>query len=146
MRIIDSTARNGVTKARSSLPDLFSLRDREIVHQLPVFPARSSRPGPLTPTSADSTGSTYFLSSLPITLAVSASAPAWLEESVSPGSKILWQGIVPAGGSKTLTLNSSMWIRTGNVGVLTMVANGQPVSFSAAPGVYEFTFRQGVKA
>jgi len=107
---------------------------------------RSSRPGPLTPTSADSTGSTYFLSSLPITLAVSASAPAWLEESVSPGSKILWQGIVPAGGSKTLTLNSSMWIRTGNVGVLTMVANGQPVSFSAAPGVYEFTFRQGVKA
>ena len=105
-----------------------------------------SQPGPLTPTSANSIGATYFLSSLPVTLAINASAPAWVEESVSPGSKILWQGIIPAGGSKTLVLNSSMWIRTGNVGVLTMVANGRPVSFSAAPGVYEFTFRQGVKA
>lgn len=102
--------------------------------------------GPLAPTSANSTGAIYFVNSPSITIGISASAPAWVEESVAPGSKILWQGIIPAGGSKTLTLNSSMWIRTGNVGVLTMTANGQPISFSAAPGVYEFTFRQGVKA
>ncbi|TAN24933.1 MAG: DUF4115 domain-containing protein [Actinomycetota bacterium] len=108
--------------------------------------APSTPAGPLTPTSADSTGATYFINASSITLTISASAPAWLEESVSPGSKILWQGIIPSGGSKTLTLNSSMWIRTGNVGVLTITANGRPVSFSATPGVYEFTFRQGVKA
>lgn len=108
--------------------------------------APSAPAGPLTPTTADSVGATYFVNSPSITIGISASAPAWVEESVAPGSKVLWQGIIPTGGSKNFTLNSSMWIRTGNVGVLTVTANGQPVSFSAAPGVYDFTFRQGVKA
>ncbi len=102
--------------------------------------------GPLTPTTADNVGATYFVNAPLITIGISASAPAWVEESVAPGSKVLWEGIIPTGGIKTFTLNSSMWIRTGNVGVLTITANGQPVTFSAAPGVYDFTFRQGVKA
>ncbi len=109
--------------------------------EAPIAPA-----GPLTPTTADNVGATYFVNSPSITIGISASAPAWVEESVAPGSKVLWEGIIPSGGSKTFTLTSSMWIRTGNVGVLTITANGQPVSFSAAPGVYNFTFRQGVKA
>ncbi|NNN19171.1 MAG: DUF4115 domain-containing protein [Acidimicrobiaceae bacterium] len=108
--------------------------------------ARPTPPGPLMPTSADSTGAIYFLNASSITLDIHSSAPSWIEESVAPGSKILWQGIIPSGGSKTFTLGSSMWVRTGNVGVLTLTANGQPVSFTAPPGVYEFTFRQGVKA
>ena len=108
--------------------------------------APSAPAGPLAPTTADSAGATYFVNSPSITIGISASAPAWVEESVAPGSKVLWQGIIPADGSKSFTLNSSMWIRTGNVGVLTITANGQPVTFSAAPGVYDFTFRQGVKA
>ncbi len=109
-----------------------------------VVPATPS--GPLTPTTADSVGATYFVDSPSITIDLAASAPSWVEEAAAPGSKVLWQGIIPAGGSKSFTLNSSMWIRTGNVGVLTITANGQPVSFSANPGVYDFTFRQGVKA
>lgn len=109
-----------------------------------VVPAHPS--GPLTPTTADSVGATYFVDSPSITIDMAASAPSWVEESAAPGSKVLWQGIIPAGGSKSFTLNSSMWIRTGNVGVLTITANGQPVSFDANPGVYDFTFRQGVKA
>ncbi len=102
--------------------------------------------GPLTPTSSDSIGATYFVDSPSITVNLVASAPSWVEEAAAPGSRVLWQGIIPAGGNKSFTLNSSMWIRTGNVGVLTITANGQPVSFSANPGVYDFTFRQGVKA
>lgn len=102
--------------------------------------------GPLTPTSADSAGATYFIDASSITVNLSASAPSWVEESVAPGSKVLWQGIIPAGGSKSFTLDSSMWIRTGNVDVLTITANGRTVSFNANPGVYDFTFRQGVKA
>lgn len=102
--------------------------------------------GVLMPASADSSGATYYIDSPTITLVLQASAPSWVEESVSPGSTILWDGTIPAGGSKTLTLNSSMWIKTGNVDVLTITANGRPVHFSASPGVYSFTFTQGVKA
>lgn len=113
----------------------------------PTTVAPPSKPaGPLTPASANSAGATYFIDSPSITVDVSASAPSWIEESVTPGSKVLWQGILPKGGSKSFTLNSSMWIRTGNVGVLTMTVNGKPISFSAPPGVFNFTFRQGVKA
>lgn len=110
-------------------------------NELPV-PANT----PLTPSSADLSGAVYFINSPSITLVINASAASWVEESTAPGSTILWEGIIPAGGSKTLTLSSSMWIRTGNVDVLKMTANGQPVTFNAAPGVYNFTFRQGVKA
>lgn len=102
--------------------------------------------GPLTPTSTSSSGAIYFVNSSSLTVDISASAPSWVEECITPNSKVLWQGIIPSGGSKSFTLDSSMWIRTGNVGVLTITANGQPVTFNANPGVYDFTFRQGVKA
>lgn len=102
--------------------------------------------GPLVPSSSNNTGAVYYINSSSLTLVIDASAPAWVEESVSPGSKILWEATIPAGGTKTLTLGSSMWIRTGNVGALKMTMNGRKVQFSAPPGVYNFTFNQGVKA
>lgn len=102
--------------------------------------------GPLNPTTSSNSGAVYYINASSLTLAIHASAPSWVEESVSPGSTVLWEGIIPAGGSKTLSLNSSMWIKTGNVDVLNMTLNGRKVNFSAAPGVYDFTFNQGVKA
>lgn len=102
--------------------------------------------GPVVPSFANSAGAVYYINASSLTLVIDASAPAWVEESVSPGSKILWEATIPAGGSKTLTLSSSMWIRTGNVGALKMTMNGRKVQFSAPPGVYDFTFNQGVKA
>lgn len=109
-----------------------------------VVPAPAS--ATLTLSSANASGAVYFVNSPSITLVINASAASWVEESATPGSVILWEGIIPSGGSKTLTLNSSMWIRTGNVQVLKISANGKPVAFNAPPGVYNFTFRQGVKA
>lgn len=100
--------------------------------------------GPLVPSSFDSSGATYFINSPEITLVVNASAPSWVEESATPGSTVLWEGIIPAGGSKTLSTTGPMWIKTGNVNVLSITANGKAVKFSAPPGVYTFTFRQGV--
>lgn len=102
--------------------------------------------GPLSPTTSNSSGAVYYINASTLTLVIHASAPSWVEESVSPGSAVLWEGIIPAGGSKTLSLNSSMWIKTGNVDVLNMTLNGRKVNFTASPGVYDFTFNQGVKA
>lgn len=102
--------------------------------------------GPLSPTASSSSGAVYYINASTLTLAVHASAPSWVEESVSPGSTVLWEGIIPAGGTKTFSLNSSMWIKTGNVDVLNMTLNGRKVNFTASPGVYDFTFNQGVKA
>ena len=99
--------------------------------------------GPLNPTTSNNSGAVYYINASTLTLAIHASAPSWVEESVSPGSAVLWEGIIPAGGSKTLSLNSSMWIKTGNVDVLNMTLNGRKVNFTASPGVYDFTFNQG---
>lgn len=129
------TSKTSSTKTNTSKPKTTSTTS-----------APTQNTGVLTPSSANSAGAVYFINSSSINLVINASKPSWVEESVTQGSTVLWEGTIPAGGSKTLSLNSSMWIRTGNVGALTITANGRPVKFSAPPGVYDFTFQQGVKA
>lgn len=142
-----SASHNGASKNKSSTNSTVkSSRTSTSSPPTTTTTVPKASTGPLVPSSSNSAGAVYYIDSSSLTLVIDATAPAWVEESVSPGSKILWEATIPAGGSKTLTLSSSMWIRTGNVGALKMTMNGRKVQFSAPPGVYNFTFNQGVKA
>lgn len=100
---------NGLHSSSTSTKSSVSSSTTEVPSTQPTTPttvAPSKPTGPLSPTSSNNSGATYLVNSSSITVDFTASAPSWIEESVSPGSKVLWQGILPKGGSKSFTLNS----------------------------------------
>ncbi len=104
-------------------------------------PSASVRPVSLSPQSTTANGATYMVPGGVNSVVMKTSAPCWMEDSAAPGSTILWDSTLPAGGSYTLNGNgSSLWLRTGNSGVLSLTVNGLPVVFHAPPGPYDFYF------
>lgn len=95
----------------------------------------------LSPHSATAAGATYLVPGGVSKVVMKTSAPCWMEDAAAPGTTILWDSTLPAGGSYTLSGNgSSLWLRTGNSGVLSLMVNGLPVVFHAPPGPYNFYF------
>ncbi len=94
----------------------------------------------LSAVSTSSSGADFQVNSSALTVVLHASAPCWVEESSTPYGKIVWDSTLAAGQSYTITTTAPLWLRTGNVGVLSLNVNGLPVAFSAAPGPYNFTF------
>lgn len=100
----------------------------------------TAAPAILTAVSSDSSGATYALPSGSVSVVLHATAPCWVEQSTTPGGTIQWAQTLGANQSYTLTATNSLWLRTGNVGVLSITVNGVPVRIQAPPGPYNFTF------
>ncbi len=104
-------------------------------------PKPAAAPTALTPTSTSPTGATYVVPGGVGTVVIRATAPCWVEESATPGGTILWDEVLPAGGSYQLNGNGgTMWLRSGNSQAMTLTVNGLPVNFTSPPGAYNYTF------
>jgi flagellar basal body-associated protein FliL len=102
----------------------------------------TTQPTQLTASSTSSGGADFHVTASALTVVLHASAPCWVEESATPYGKIVWASTLGAGQSYTISTSAPLWLRTGNVGVLSMTVNGLPVSVSAPPGAYNFSFSQ----
>lgn len=96
----------------------------------------------IVPVSSNSAGATYQVPAGTMTVVVSASAPSWVEQSNTAYGKLFFAQTMSAGQSQTFRSSGPIWIRTGNVRVLTITVDNLPVVFSAPPGTYNFSFTQ----
>lgn len=97
----------------------------------------------LTAISSDAYGASYSVPTGLVTVVLHAASPCWVEESTSPYGRISWDATLSANQTYTITSAAPLWLRTGNVGALSITVNGKPVVFAAAPGPYNFTFTGG---
>lgn len=97
----------------------------------------------LTAVSSNAYGASYSVPTGPVTVVLHAASPCWVEESTSPYGRISWDATLSSNQTYTITSAAPLWLRTGNVGALSITVNGRPVVFSATPGPYNFTFIGG---